>query len=160
MMTTVEKIKKDGQRYNSSLKRLGEQLNEIAEILEEACKGLGGVYFQHGNIAFDDEGPSSRIGSWGSCFYYVEEDEEGYEVRRLASTTKTCSFYLHSDFNCYVRVASRKEKRYVAQNLPEFLEAFGKWLEKKGLETEKAVSLLDTMIQAVKCKGSEETSNG
>ena len=140
-MDSIKKIETLGNRWNSSLIKIGEMLDEVAHQIDEALpEELGDVRFKAYGITFWRWGRPSNVGSLGPSFYVNDE---------LVSTTREpgSSFYLHSDFGALVRVASRKARREAARNLPRFLEEFVKFLEEQAHDTEKAEALLCRMLE-------------
>ena len=155
-MSIIEKIKKAGEQYNSSLTKIGELLDELAGEIEEGLKGLGKVDFHHGNVRFTSYGPCSNVGCLGSAFWYYED---GYSS--LASTIREpgTSFYLHGDFNCRVRVATRGERREVARQIPEFLQEFSEWLEDNVKKAGEEQQKLQEVIEKLKSLDITHTKN-
>ncbi len=148
MSNIVEKIKKYGERYNSSLTKIGDMLDDLADLLYEYTKDLGEIKFTYGNVTFSNYGPCSNVGCLHGAFWYTDE----YEVMELASTTRTpgVGFYLHGDYHAYVSVASRHGRRTVARQLPEFLEKFAEWLSQQVDDADKEVEQLKSLVERIK----------
>jgi len=139
-MDSIKKIETLSNRWNFSLVKIGEILDEVAHQIDEALpEELGDVQFKAYGITFWRRGKSSSVGSLGPSFYVDNE---------LVSTTREpgSSFYLHGDFNALVRVASRKARREAARNFPRFLEEFVKFLEEQVNDTEGAEVLLHMVL--------------
>lgn len=137
----IKKIEALGNRWNSSLVKIGEMLDDVARQIDEALpEELGDVRFKAQGITFWRQGRSSSVSSLGPSFYVDDE---------LVSTTREpgSSFYLHGDFGAFVRVASSEARREAARNLPRFLEEFIKFLEKQAHDTEEAEVLLCGMLR-------------
>jgi len=145
MAIDLEKLQKAGERYNSSLQKIGEMLDDLAHYISELLpEELGDVKFTAEGITFWRYGPSSNLASLGPAFW--DEEEWG-----LLSTTRKpgSSFYLHGDYHAQIGVASRKARREAAKNIEKFLAAFLSWLDKLAEDTEVLSGKLQKALEAM-----------
>lgn len=139
-----DKLVKAGQEYNSSLRKIGNYLDELAHAIDECLpRGLGDIKFSSKGLTFRRRGPCSNVGCLGPAFW----DKEEYA---LISTKRQpgISFYLHNDFSCHVQVASRAARRRAAANILDWFEDFVEYIEKLASETD--VSELEHLVEKVK----------
>ena len=136
----VEKLERLAGQYNSSLQKLGELMDEIAEWTAENYPAV--QEFSYKLLRYDRVGKESNIGTLGPSFWYDDE---------LVSTTRTPgnSFYLHGDFQAYVPVAGRTERRKAAEMMPSFLEAFAKHIEESTQAHEGIAEKLQAVLEAL-----------
>lgn len=142
----VERIQRAGQQYNSSLQRIGDDLETLATLLQEALKGTGvWTYTAHGITLTLDGTPCSNVGCLGPAFWV-----DGEYGRSLLSTTGTpgSSTYLHGDFSVSVTRAGGKARREAAKRIPEFLASLAEYLEKSMEDAETAAAVAHAAAEA------------
>ena len=156
----MERIQRAGERYNSSLQRIGEDLDTLANLLHDALAGTGVWSFSAYGITLTLDGaPCSNVGCLGPAFWV--SSNESISGRALASTwgTPDSSFYLHGDFNVSITRATASQRRAVAQKMPEFLAALADHLEKSIEDAEKAAAVAHAAAEAAeKALRAEEES--
>ena len=135
----VEKIKKLGERYNSSLAKIGELMTEIAEEIKDIPYNS----FKVGNLVWRRDCLwHSPQWSYGPRF---EWEDEGLIDPRGPNK----SWYFAGDFNCHLRTASPKGFREAAKNLPKFMESLRETLKKEASEAEETIKKLEKMLEAL-----------
>jgi len=136
----IEKIKKLGETYNSSLVKIGQMMTEIAENL----KDIPYDSFRAGNLVWRRDCLKHNP-RWGYGPRFEWEDEGLVDPRGPNK-----SWYFAGDFNCYLRTASAKGFREAAKELPKFLKRLQEALEKDTSEAEEVISKLEKMLKALK----------
>ena len=142
----VERIQRAGERYNSSLQGIGEDLDTLANLLHDAMAGTGVWSFSaHGITLTLDGTPCSNVGCLGPAFWV-----DGEYGRSLLSTTGTpgSSTYLHGDFSVSVTRAGGKARREAAKHIPEFLESLAEYLETNAASAGEAAAVAHAAAEA------------
>ena len=140
----VDRLVKAGERYNSSLKRIGSYLGGLADAIDEILPDeLGHIEFTSHGITFRRWKPCHDGECLGPAFW----DEEEWA---LVSTEKTPG----SDFYFGYVVASRAARRKAAANILGWFEDFVEFIEKLANETD--TSDLEQLVDRVKSIADKE----
>lgn len=143
----MARIKAEGERYNSSLKSLGNKLDDIAlalaDILPESI-----TRFEAGRIGWARDYAFSNIGSYGPAFYVIDHYKYSGGHAVVSTTAEPgMAYYLHRDLRTPIFAASAKDRRYAAQNLDRFFNALASWLKERADANEKAKTIVDSVAK-------------
>jgi len=141
----LEDIRALGERYNSSLRRIGEIMDEVADIIG---KYVPYNSFRYKNLVwYRDIFEHHPRWSDGPVFVYMHEE---YDYLITSDRPPNSVWYHMGDYNCRLYTGTSKIYRKAAKMLPEFLEALVDNLKSSNEDAENSIKVLEKMIEAYK----------
>jgi len=143
--TILENIRALGERYNSSLRRIGELMDEIADIIG---KHIPYNSFRYKRLMWyrDVLGHNPRW-SYGPVFAWVVDV---YDYIITGDRPPNDVWYYMNDYNCRLYTGTPKIYREAAKMLPEFMEALVDTIKSSNEDAENSIKVLEKMIEAYK----------